>query len=628
MKKIFLIITTILVISSCSFWKEKQENPHPDSWNIEKVNLEKERKSAEENIMEDFVLRIWMKKEDIKKGKYFYPGWKEEEWFQIINPKYPNSKFGELEKLFKWWKMNLPPADWDIETSAWYEKGNMICRLHTKVNATEEEIKNGDYLKAEDRTVTITCFSKENKEDVPFVFIWKKWKCSEFYKEIWRKDLTEDPCIYEIDEVNLPYFSVSFEVWGTWYREIYKKSSNWYEFVWWWHSVTDEQCKVILEKFPDLKGKEINSSIYLDCEERFAPLFVAAYFPNSNIKIKKDTLIYLDEKNYNNPEKTTNYHLNTIKKDWDIVFEWLYVKGKFERKKCMDDWFGVELPYSVEVTIDGKTYKWCWEKILDDFFNEEKYWNYNEIAEKLWVKKDETWLFKYEIQKIDWPYLFVSVNSWGSAWYLELYKRTTDAYEKIWTGKEPTIKDCVNIVNNHSRLVHNEKFPLFSNCEDRLKNAKWDEIDEIYENDENFEEENELLIPTKIGMERQKVCAASALAIIREWVEVKTYIEDMENFLWKNDENVWEVNESLTNFGLELEKVEKEALFFALVESHREEDWTERDITTKSFRIKNDSLLPEEYNVISNDYNELTMAVSGEELEKLKNNYKKDCSVK
>ncbi len=342
--------------------------------------------------------------------------------------------------------------------------------------------------------------------------------------------------------------------------------------------------------------------------------------PFWNIKIVWNKLTYSfpGEKKVENK----NYKLNSLKREWEnMIFEWEKVKVNFEKKTCLSDWLGIELPYTVELNIENKTYKWCWEEVLDDFFVEWKTGKCNEIAKKTGLDRDDIKVdCEYSISAIYWPYFEVwfTYEIW---WYIWVYKKTSDAYETVWEGQDVGIKDCVNVVNNHSRLVYNEKFPLLSDCEDRLKNAKWDEIDQIYESDKNdevYESDNF----TKTA------CNNSALALIREWTEVKAYIEDMEKTLWQNDENVWEVKDSLKNFGLEIEKVEKEALFFVLVESHKEEDWTERDVTTKSFRIKNDTLFPEEYNVISNDYDELTMTVSGEELEKLKNNYKKDCVIR
>ncbi len=71
---------------------------------------------------------------------------------------------------------------------------------------------------------------------------------------------------------------------------------------------------------------------------------------------------------------------------------------------------------------------------------------------------------------------------------------------------------------------------------------------------------------------------------------------------------------NLYNYNIILEQSDDNVDYFALKELHKEKDGTERETTTKRFRITKATAVVEEYDVITDSYKEILSTLSEEQL--------------
>ncbi len=264
------------------------------------------------------------------------------------------------------------------------------------------------------------------------------------------------------------------------------------------------------------------------------------------------------------------------------------ITATFEKKACITP-VGIDIPYTVSVVLkDGDketTHQGCGEEMLDDFFVKGKTWPYNELAKKAGRElEDEHAEFpsKYTIKGVSSPYFHVIISSEFDG-YAEVYKKTQDGYEIVWWGEDVTDQQCERFLEKYPTIVSNPDFP-FVICEERAAMSS---------------SENTL---------NPMTCEEAQIALIKESVEVKDYIEDLEKHIAITDDWV-----SLHAYEIVLEQSDDETNYFVLKELHKEKDGTERETTTKRFKITKATAVVEEYDIVTDSYNELTPFVDSEE---------------
>ncbi len=508
-KSVFLLITLSMLwlLSGCSFLQQ-QQNPSADV--NPDVNPKPATISAEQQLVGQFAVQIGVNKEEVKAEEFSYFSLENTKFtiqgFGITNSAFPRTNYQDFYNLFVTWDAYMP-ADGIEESMSWYLKDDIICKTHLKLlDYTAEELEQDD-LEDKNYHLHIVCGKnpekhtkwaeknpmQDDEEGLDDFFVeGKTWPYNELANKMGRalKDPKSWAKSYTIKTLDWPYFYALINYELGWYAGIYKKNTDGYEQVWEWHDITPEQCEHIINNYPDLKTREIGKDYFAHCEEMlFEKKYILSAFgiePVWNIEINSPNIKYFEK----NPNESSYYNLETINDDGEIVIEGKDSDKKtltatFERETCLSDGLGVELPYTVNVVLKDKdqeiTYQGCGEEMLDDvFFYKDKTWPYNELAKKLgWELEDAEESWTYTIEAIDGPYVYIKINADSNA-YTTVYKKIAfDEYEKLWEGNEVSIGQCTKMINNHWSITSNPDFP-FGDCEDRLKNAGPDEVDEIY----------------------------------------------------------------------------------------------------------------------------------------------------
>lgn len=268
MKKWILMFAVLgmsfVFLSACN----KQEKPIQVDREIVKTwwvktwwVVEENKKSEEQTLVEDFALKIGEKEEHIIQTTVKFPSLKGEiseiESFEIENKQYPRDKYQDIEKMFTNWNMYMP-ADWVWESIVWYLKDDKVCKLHTLLNATKEEIDNDD-LEGKDYTVSISCGKnnkkdkkeKQKKEDLEESIILKNiLKKFEIQDSEWAIPTAflwdKDKKTHTVDwyKINLKNSDKVFELNNFWWIENTENSTNQEKLVIKWFEKNENVCLV------------------------------------------------------------------------------------------------------------------------------------------------------------------------------------------------------------------------------------------------------------------------------------------------------------------------------------------------------------------------------------------------
>ncbi len=133
--------------------------------------ISKQEVSEEEKLLKGFAKDIFMKEDTIKEATFVWNDGRREQkikGFMLRNANYSDSDIWYEWTLFDSWEMDKNNI-WDSmeESFVWFKKGNMVCRVTTKVNATEEQILKDWDPSLYWMTLTIACWkynAQKNKE--------------------------------------------------------------------------------------------------------------------------------------------------------------------------------------------------------------------------------------------------------------------------------------------------------------------------------------------------------------------------------------------------------------------------------------------------------------------------------
>lgn len=175
-----------------SYWKEENLKKIPkykpfSNKNTEKnINISKKENSETQKIVEDFTLKLWKEKNNVKQWIFNWntEDWvREIKWFIIKDKQSEKDNYEIAEELFKDWKQNIMSvADGPWTSIVWYQKENVVCTIKSEMNATIEQINTMENPASLWYAFTISCGKYQEKK-------WKTWK------EIWTwQDINETIC--------------------------------------------------------------------------------------------------------------------------------------------------------------------------------------------------------------------------------------------------------------------------------------------------------------------------------------------------------------------------------------------------------------------------------------------------
>ncbi len=261
MKKILLFIVLIWVISSCSFWKENQESPVFNSWNIEKVSswVTDQKENWKENSNSWKIEENGEKKDDFK-DIALEAFWNEPAWsIKIIwnNLKYSSPLLfsDENKEGTENYKLDFVKKEGENIIFEWKKVKATFTKKACKTDWLWNTIDYSVKFLLEWDMLYKWCW-EEILDD--FFVKWKKWAYNEIAKKVgWELENNEWTSVpdseYEIFAVHWPYFYALIGVpsWW-WYIWVYKKVGYKYETVCEWQDITLEHCENVAKNHDGL----------------------------------------------------------------------------------------------------------------------------------------------------------------------------------------------------------------------------------------------------------------------------------------------------------------------------------------------------------------------------------------
>ncbi len=144
------------------------------------------------------------------------------------------------------------------------------------------------------------------------------------------------------------------------------------------------------------------------------------------------------------------------------------------------------------------------------------------------------------------------------------------------------------------------KFHTLDGCEERA----WEFFpDKTHDYDYFFKK----VCPVpEITITTPKHCPRAKIALIEASLDLQEYLQDLWTAVKVAPQS--EAMASLENFAIQPDGTDDDADYFKIVEIHREEDGTEREVTTKRLRLRHGATAAELHSVLTDDFVEMDYA--------------------